>query len=73
MRQAKVYPGLFKDYPDRKGEDWVRRLPKDERQAFSAIGRIFAQHGHLGGVARAQKAKRDRHGRFAPNQPKGQS
>lgn len=60
-----IYPDLFKDYPDRKGKDWVRRLPKEELKVFISIGLKAADFGKLGGAARAKSAKRDRRGRFA--------
>jgi hypothetical protein len=58
------YPNLFKNYPQRRGRAWLRALPAEERKAFSMIGREYNQHGHLGGMARAQQAKRDERGRF---------
>jgi hypothetical protein len=47
------------------GSDWIRRLPDYEQRAFSYIGRMSAGHGKLGGIARANTAKRQSNGRFA--------
>lgn len=59
-------PGLFKkDYIDRRGSDWVRRLPKEDLQVFVDLGLKAFDHGKMGGRARAQSAKRDKRGRFA--------
>ena len=59
--------GYFKDrYPDiLDGSDWVRKLPEWERKAFAQYGLQHADHGRLGGVARAKTAVRIK-GRFAP-------
>lgn len=50
-----------------KGRDWLRRVPKEDRDAFSYIGRMAANHGKMGGIARARTALRDHRGRFMPN------
>jgi hypothetical protein len=57
------YPGLFKDYT-RHGRAWLATLPAEVRRVFSEIGRIHAEHGHRGGLVRAQTGKRDEKGRF---------
>lgn len=59
-----IYPDLFKNYPDRKGSDWIRRLPPEELKAFVWIGAKHSDWGRKGGIARAQKAKRDKNGKF---------
>ena len=56
--------GLFQKFQPLVGSDWLRRLPKEEREAFSYIGRMAAQHGRLGGIARTALAQRDDKGRF---------
>lgn len=56
--------GCLKRKYELRGRDWLRTLPAYERQAFSGVGRFYAQHGHLGGVVRAATAKRDGRGRF---------
>lgn len=50
-----------------KGKDWLRHIPAEDRQAFSYIGRMAANHGKMGGIARARTANRDYRGRFMPN------
>ncbi len=60
-----MYPNLFKTrYHDLHGKDWLRRIDADDRQAFSHIGRQCADHGRLGGIARAHSAYRDERGKF---------
>jgi hypothetical protein len=61
--QKPVFPGLFDNYP-RSGRDWLRRLPREERVAFSYIGRAYADHGRAGGRARAATAQRNARGQF---------
>jgi hypothetical protein len=58
-----MYAGLFKNYK-RAGRNWLAKIPSEDRKVFSMIGREAHQHGHLGGMARASKAKRDERGRF---------
>jgi len=60
-----LYPNLFKNFEPRQGKAWVRNLPAEERRVFVEIGLQAADHGRMGGVARAQTACRDRRGRFA--------
>jgi hypothetical protein len=56
----KITPGYFRnEYGPLVGKAWVRALPKEERQAFSYVGRKAAEHGRMGGVARAATATRD--------------
>lgn len=63
--------GYFKEnYPEvlaEGGVDWVRRLPEHERHAFAQYGLAQAGYGHLGGLVRAETARRDRRGRFMKN------
>jgi hypothetical protein len=62
---AKVYPNLFKSrYPILKGSDWITNLPPEDRKVFSEIGRASMAHGHMGGAANVENAKRDEKGRF---------
>ena len=56
--------GMFKNKYKLSGKNWIQKLPKEDRRIFSEIGRIYNLHGHLGGVARAKTAKRDKKGRF---------
>ena len=61
-----AYPGLFKRvYPERHGRNWIRVVSSEDLRAFISIGAEAHMHGHLGGIARASKAKRDQRGRFA--------
>lgn len=60
----KQYPGLFSRYTPLNGKDWLRRISTEDRAAFSNIGQQFAEHGRLGGVARARSAPRCSCGRF---------
>lgn len=57
--------GIFKSRYALIGKDWVRRLPNEDRQVFIHMGLAAMEYGHLGGLARAATAKRDRRGRFA--------
>lgn len=60
-----IPPGYFQEtYGPLIGVAWVRELPKAERDAFSYVGRKAADHGRMGGVARAASATRDHRGRF---------
>lgn len=56
--------GYFKKNYDLQGSNWLRSVSVEDRQAFSHIGRSCAEHGRLGGVARAASAQRDHLGRF---------
>ena len=59
------YTGLFKSrYPNITGSDWIRKVDPDDRRVFVQIGHEHAEHGRLGGFARASSAKRDSRGRF---------
>jgi hypothetical protein len=60
-----AYSGLFQRYQPLQGRDWVKNLPDEDRRVFVDIGLQAADHGKLGGVARAAEAQRDNHGRFA--------
>ena len=60
-----IYPDLFKSrYPRLSGKDWIKAIHPDDLQAFIEIGLSHALYGHLGGVARARTANRDKRGRF---------
>ncbi len=61
--RSKSFPGLFSRYP-KTGSKWLCTLPVEERKAFSELGQRYADHGKLGGKARAGTAKRDSRGRF---------
>ncbi|MEI6415742.1 MAG: hypothetical protein WCP34_15990 [Pseudomonadota bacterium] len=58
------YPNLFKEFEPRHGKDWVKNLPEQDKRVFIEIGLQAAEHGHLGGIARAKTARRDHKGRF---------
>lgn len=59
------YTGAFKrNYGPLQGYDWVRKLDAEARRIFVEMGNRFNEHGHRGGVARAQTADRDERGRF---------
>jgi hypothetical protein len=61
------YPGMFKNrYGKLQGRNWVRSLDPEDKEVFISLGLSAAEYGHLGGVARAQTAKRDDLGRFVP-------
>jgi hypothetical protein len=54
------YSGIFKArYPVLTGKDWIRRINPDDRAVLVDIGLQAAEHGHLGGVALAQKRGRE--------------
>jgi len=55
--------GLFRGFALR-GRDWLRKLPREDRQAFGYLGSMYHDHGRMGGKARASKAQRDARGRF---------
>jgi hypothetical protein len=46
------------------GRDWIKRIEPEDRAALVAQCHEAAQHGHIGGVKRAQAAQRDNRGRF---------
>lgn len=56
--------GLFKARYKLVGRDWVRRLNPDDLSVLVDAGLKAAQHGHLGGQARAQTGHRDMRGRW---------
>jgi len=59
------YPDLIRSrYQNLKGKGWINQLLPDDKAALIAIGLEHAQHGHLGGQARAKSATRDDKGRF---------
>lgn len=65
MTPARYHPGLFKNrYPELRGRDWIRTIEAEDLQAFVGIGNEHNDHGHQGGIARAQAAQRDERGRF---------
>jgi len=65
-----LYPDLFKKFQPRQGKAWVRDLPAEDRRVFVEIGLQAADHGRLGGIARAAQAKLDRRGRFIKGRSK---
>jgi len=61
--------GLFKrKYGDKlKGRvDWIKVLDPEDQQVLIRLGLQAADYGRRGGKVRAECAKRDRRGRFAP-------
>jgi len=59
-----TYPDLFQAYKPLKGRDWIKTLPDEDKKVFIQIGLEAGDHGRLGGIARAETAKRDRRGHF---------
>ena len=59
-----LYPNLFKKFDQRQGKSWVKNLPAEDLRVFVEIDLQAAEHGHLGGMARAKTARRDKRGRF---------
>ena len=48
-----------------RGRDWIRRIDPADRDVLISEGLKAAEHGKLGGYARARTAVRDWKGRFA--------
>jgi hypothetical protein len=59
--------GMFKKFQPLEGHDWLRRIPAEDREVFSWIGRTFHNHGKMGGKARARTANRCKCGKFIAN------
>lgn len=68
MNTEPTFKNVFRNRYKLSGRDWVRRVSAEDRQAFVQIGLSAAQYGHLGGIARAASAQRDRRGRFTGGQ-----
>lgn len=60
--------GMFKKRYALKGRDWIRNIPKEDRNVLITIGLEKAEHGKLGGFARSKNAKRDGKGRFCKDE-----
>jgi hypothetical protein len=59
------YTGIFKSrYDPLTGKDWIRTVESEDRAVFVQIGLESAEHGRLGGIARAATARRDYRGRM---------
>ena len=66
-----MYPGLFRDYDNRIGKNWLAFIDAENRKVFGHIGymacgrkRGFAFLPKVGGHCRAKTAKRNRKGQF---------
>lgn len=60
--------GVFKDkYPNLSGKDWINQISDEDKEVFIWNWKRSIEYGHLGGIARAETAKRDDRGRFAPD------
>lgn len=66
-RRARLHHGLFfVRYDPLKGRDWLRSISAEDRQVFATLGREHTPENihSLGGQARAERARRDKRGRF---------
>lgn len=62
-------PGVFAHCAGRgAGRDWLKRASREDRKAFSELGRMSQRQGEdwhsLGGRARAEQGMRDARGKF---------